>query len=246
MFIHVVVLFIFILLLCIIQAQWMQVIDDLFLPDKPFFMFKRPGNLYDFKKKVVAGMQARHRKVTGRGTHSTSANPDDHEDVSVVDRLTEKLYNEMKLVQDRKKASHQESELLKAAKKSTSNLLVRPPPPDVPCVLIDATQQSAATHNPLSVLTGAIANNNVPNLDDEVTATVTGTSSKRQRLTNNDCGDAISKFVASSSDLFGSFSTYVENKAKADSRCFSIQLLNKLEKGIITQQQFELMKPSDF
>ena len=37
----------------------MQVIDDLFLPDKPLFMFKRPGNLHDFKKKVVAGMKAR-------------------------------------------------------------------------------------------------------------------------------------------------------------------------------------------
>jgi hypothetical protein len=45
----------------------MQVIDDLFLPDKPLFMFKRPGNLYDVKKKVIAGMQARHRKVTGKG-----------------------------------------------------------------------------------------------------------------------------------------------------------------------------------
>jgi hypothetical protein len=82
-------------------------------------------------------------------------------------------------------------------------------------------------------------------LDDEVTAIVTS-SSKRQRLTNNDCGDAISKFVASSSELFGSFSTYVENKAKADNRTFLMQLLDKLEKGIITQQQFEVMKPSEF
>jgi hypothetical protein len=95
------------------------------------------------------------------------------------------------------------------------------------------------------VLTGAIPNNNEPNLDDEVTAIVTS-SSKRQQLTNNDCGDAISKFVASSSELFGSFSTYVENKAKADNRIFLMQLLDKLEKGIITQQLFEVMKPSDF
>ena len=65
-------------------------------------------------------------------------------------------------------------------------------------------------------------------------------------LIYNDCGDAISKFVASSSELFGSFSTYVENKAKADNRIFLMQLLDKLEKGIITQQQFEVMKLSNF
>jgi hypothetical protein len=140
-----ILLFIFILLLFfIIQAQWMQVIEDLFLPDKPLFMFKRPGNLYDFKKKVVAGMKARHGKVTGRGTHATSANPDDFEDVSAVDRLAEKLYNEMQLVQDQKEASCQEAELLKAAKKSTSNLLVPPPLPDLPCNFVEGTQQSAA------------------------------------------------------------------------------------------------------
>ena len=79
------------LLFFIIQAQWMQVIEDLFLPDKPLFMFKRLGNLYDFKKKVVAGMKAQHGKVTGRGTHATSTDPDDFEDVSAVDRLAEKL-----------------------------------------------------------------------------------------------------------------------------------------------------------
>ncbi len=154
----------------------MQVIEDLSLPDKPLFMFKRPGNLYDFKKKVVAGMKARHRKVTGRGTHATSANPDDFEDVSAVDRLAEKLYNEMQLVQDRKEASRQEAELLKAAKKSTSNLLVPPPMPDLP---MEVTQQSAAACNPLSVLTGAIPNNNEPNLDDELTAIVTSSSKKQ-------------------------------------------------------------------
>ena len=48
------------------------------------------------------------------------------------------------------------------------------PPPNVPCDLIDATQQLAATRNPLGMLTGVIPNNNVPNLDDEVTAIVTG------------------------------------------------------------------------
>jgi hypothetical protein len=49
---------------------------------------------------------------------------EDHEDVSAVDHLPEKLYDEMMLMQDRKEASRLEAELLKAAKKSTSNLLI--------------------------------------------------------------------------------------------------------------------------
>jgi hypothetical protein len=110
---------------------------------------------------------------------------------------------------------------------------------------MEVTQQSTATRNPLSVLTGAIPNNNVPNLDDEVMAIFTSTS-KRQQFTNNYCGDVISKFVAYSKDFFGSFSIYVENKAKADICLFLMQLLDKLEKGINTQQQFEVMKPSEF
>jgi len=36
----------------------------------------------------------------------------------------------------------------------------------------------------------------------------------------------------------------VPSQAKADNRSFLLQLLDKLEKGVITQQQFEEMKAS--
>jgi hypothetical protein len=75
-----------------------------------------------------------------------------------------------------------------------------------------------------------------------VTAVVTPKLQKRQRLTNNDCGDAISKFAEQSASFYSTFSAFVENKAKADSRSFLIQLLDKLEKGVITQQQFNELK----
>ncbi len=84
---------------------------------------------------------------------------------------------------DRKEASHLEAELLKVVKKSTSNLLVPPPRPDLPCNFVGVTQQSAATCNPLSMLTGAITNNNEPYLDDKEMAIVTS-SFKRQQLMN--------------------------------------------------------------
>ncbi len=164
-------------------------------------------------------LAARHRKATGRETHATLASPGAYEDVSAVYGLREKLYDEMQLVQDRKETSRLEAELLKVVKKSTSKLLVPPPLPDLPCNFADVTEQSAATCNPLSMLTGAITNNNEPYLDGKVMAIVTS-SFKRQQLMNKDCSDAISKFVATSSKLFGPFTTYVENKAKADNCIF--------------------------
>ena len=71
------------------------------------------------------------------------------------------------------------------------------------------------------MLTGNIVNI-VPSLEEEMTAVVTLKMPKRQRLTNNDCGDAISKFAKKSAGFYSSFSTYVENRAKADNRSFAI------------------------
>jgi len=44
--------------------------------------------------------------------------------------------------------------------------------------------------------------------------------------------------------FYSAFSNYFENKTKADNCSFLLQLLDKLEKGVITQQQFEEMKSS--
>jgi hypothetical protein len=110
------------------------VIDDLFADSKPLCMFKRLMNMYDFKKKVLAAMKVRHDRVAGHGTHA-GYNEAQDEDVTAVDSLAEKLYNKMMKVVDQNKASHSEAELMKALKKSASNILVPPPPPpDLPCL----------------------------------------------------------------------------------------------------------------
>jgi hypothetical protein len=75
-------------------------------------------------------------------------------------------------------------------------------------------------------------------------AIVTPKVAKRQCLMNNDCSDAINKFAEKSSVFYSAFSNYFENKAKADNHSFLLQLLDKLERGVITQQQFEEMKAS--
>jgi hypothetical protein len=113
--------------------------DDLFLNNKPSLYFKRPSNLYDFKKKVLSAMKSRYRKITNRGTHSGDAVCGD-EDVSAVDSLAVKLSLEMQSAFDKEEARSQEAEMWKAQKKAVSNILVPPPPPDVPS---HQTQQSA-------------------------------------------------------------------------------------------------------
>jgi hypothetical protein len=92
-------------------------------------------------------------------------------DVSVVDSLAVKLFTELMTVVDEEEAKHREAQLWKAQKKSVSNILVPPPPPDVPSDLVD-TQQYAAIQNPPSALTGNVENN-VPSLEEEMTAVVT-------------------------------------------------------------------------
>jgi hypothetical protein len=171
--------------------------------------------------------------VTGRGTHSGDA-LSGSEDISAVDRLAVKLYQEMQLAIDKEEAAHREAAMWKAQKQAVSNILVPPPNPDLPSASSNPTQKSAPVRNPLSVVTGVINNtNDAPSLEEEM-----------ERLTNNDCGDAINKFAEKSSVFYSAFSSYFENKAKADNRSFLLQLLDKLEKGVITQQQFEEMKAS--
>ncbi len=157
-------------------------IEDLFLDNKPLSMFKKPSNLYDFKKKVPSVMKLRYIKVTGHGTHSGDVVSGD-QDVSAVDHLAVKLFMEMTLVFDKEEAACHEAELRKAQKKSLSNILVPPPPPpDLPFDFAPQMQQSAAV--PLSVLTGIItSNNNVHSLDEEMAAIVTTKVEKGQSLT---------------------------------------------------------------
>ena len=118
--------------------------------------------------------------MTDRGSHSGDAVSGD-EDVSVVDTLAVKLFCEMQEMVDKHEAARREAELWKAKKKSVSNILVPPPPPDLPLEDSPVTQQSTAVRNSLSLLTGTVPNNNnVPTLEEEMTAVVTPKMLKRQ------------------------------------------------------------------
>jgi hypothetical protein len=55
---------------------------------------KRPKNTYHFKNKVLSVMKVRYDRITGPGTHSSSDNPGDHEDVLPVNEVAVRLYIE--------------------------------------------------------------------------------------------------------------------------------------------------------
>ncbi len=80
-------------------------INDLFTDNKLLCMFKRPTNMYDFKKKVLAVMKVRHDRAAGHVTHAGFNDAQD-EDFAAVDSLAEKLYNKMMDVVDRNEAFH--------------------------------------------------------------------------------------------------------------------------------------------
>jgi hypothetical protein len=224
------------------------VVTDLFDDNKLLSMFKRPANVYDFKKKVLSAMKARYLRVTSRGSHSVDVDGD--EDVSMVDRLAVKMQTEMTEVQDKEEATRREAELWKAQKKAVSNILVPPPRPDLSeeVAVVSATQQLAAVRNPFSVLTGNVPQD-APSLEEEMAEKVTPRILKKQRLQNNDCAEAINSFNASNDKFFATFSAFVDNKAQADreavkenNRGFILQLLDKLEKGVISKMEFDELK----
>ncbi len=72
----------------------------MFLDNKPLSMFKKPSHTYDFRKKVISAMKLRYLKVTGHRTHSGDPLTD-NEDISAVDHLAVKLYQEIQLAIDK-------------------------------------------------------------------------------------------------------------------------------------------------
>jgi hypothetical protein len=192
----------------------------LFLDNKPLLMFKKPAHAYDFRKKVISAMKSRYLKVTGRGMHSGDA-LSGNKDISAVDCLVVKLYQEMQLAIDKEEAACHEAAVWKAQKQAVSNILVPPPKLDLPSDPRNLTQQSAPVRNPLSVVTGVINNtNDAPSLEEEMAAIVTPKVAKCQCLMNNDCGDAINKFTEKSSVFYSVFSNYFENKQKLTTAAF--------------------------
>jgi hypothetical protein len=78
-------------------------------------MFKKPAHACDFRKRVISAMKSRYLKVMGCGTHSGDALTG-NKDISAVDCLGVKLYQEMQLAIDKEEAARHEAAMWKAQK----------------------------------------------------------------------------------------------------------------------------------
>ncbi len=68
--------------------------DRFFGSDNPGALFKRPAKVYNFHDIIMALVAFRAVQVTKPGSHSSSTNHDDFEDVSPVDKLAVKVHQE--------------------------------------------------------------------------------------------------------------------------------------------------------
>jgi len=122
---------------------------------------------YDFRKKAILAMKSRYLKVTGCGTHSGDPLTGS-KDISAVDCLVVKLYQEMQLAIDKDEAAHHEAAMWKAQKQAVSNILVPPPHPFYHLI-------RTIPHNNLH----PSFENDAPSLEEEMAAIVTPKVTKR-------------------------------------------------------------------
>jgi preprotein translocase subunit SecD len=212
------------------------VADLLFRQGAACQLYRRPRNTYDFKNKVLSAIKARYDRVNGPGTHSSSNNPNDHEDLLEVDKLSVHLYVEYQEAVDIQEALQPNNLLEKENIQNASNFLAPNPQP--------LPRSSDVTQNPLSAIS-----NEAPTLvnDDVPPKPTIGT--KKQRLTSYDTNEVMVSFATSNQQSEVAFQDYMRSrikwekeKAAIEKRRFLMFLIEKKASGAISNEEFELFK----
>ena len=197
-------------------------------------LYKRPKNTYDFKSKVMSAVKKRYDRVNGPGTHSSSGNPSDHEDVLMVDQLASRIFVEYQEAIDIQEALKRDNLQDKENVDNASQFLAPHPQP--------LPRSSGVLRNPLSSLT-----NEVPSLVNEISPKPTGT--KKQRLTSYDTNDVMVSFAAVNKESEVAFQEFLKSKIEvekekvaSDKRRYMMFLIEKKESGAISNEEFELLK----
>jgi hypothetical protein len=102
---------------------------------------------------VLKAIEVRSGRVTNPGTHSTSNDPEHHEDVSDVDKLVVKFWKEHHEHKDHALAARLDKAAQDALIQSASNSLA-PPPPPLPTTLEEINMNELNVRNGLSSLEG--------------------------------------------------------------------------------------------
>jgi hypothetical protein len=186
------------------------------------------------KNKVISAVKKRYERVNGPGTHSSSSNPSDHEDVLVVDQLASRIFVEYKEAIDIQEALKRDNLQDKENVDNASQFL-EPHPQLLP-------RSTDITSNPLSSLT-----NEVPSLISEISPKPTIT--KKQRLTSYDTNDVMVSFASVNKESEVAFQELMKTKMEvekdkvaSEKRRYLMFLIEKKASGTITDEEFELFK----
>ena len=208
--------------------------DMLFRQGGACKLYKRPKNTYNFKNKVVSAVKKRYERVNGPGTHSSSSNPSDHEDVLVVDQLASRIFIEYQEAIDIQEALKRDNLQDKENVDNASQFLAPHPQP--------LPRSTDITRNPLSSLS-----NEVPSLVREISPKPTGT--KKQWLSSYDTNNIMVNFASVNKDSELAFQDLLKtkmevekDKAASEKRRYMMFLIEKKASGAITNEEFELFK----
>jgi len=107
-------------------------------------LYKRPQKVYDFKNKVVSAMKHHYERVSAPGSHSSSNDPGDHEDLSELDQMCVRLYQEYQEALDILEAIKRDN-LLDKENVANATQFLAPNPQPLP-------RSVAVTRHPLSAI----------------------------------------------------------------------------------------------
>jgi len=232
----------------IYQAPWKNVLELLFKVGAPCENYKKPKCVYEFRKKVVAGMKARYEKVSAPGSHSAAQDPKSHEDLMEVDQLAVKLYTEYQEAADIQEALKRDAALQKENIENASQFLAPHPKP------LPRSLDGNGNRNPLSSIS-----NDAPYLISETTAKPMQSLTKKQRLTSYDLNEVMVSYTATNKESERTFQSYMNTKMEveknkielekekmelekeklvAEKRQYIVHILEKKMRGEILQEEF--------
>ena len=140
---------------------WNAVSNRFFCPGNPGRHFKRLAKVFNLRDKVMKAITFRAEAILKPGSHSSSSNPGDFEDISFVDKLAVKLYRDRQIWVDQVEAEKLQVAADKEKKQNASDFLVPPPPALGSCNILSSLSSSAVSYSNATV--SGVGNNTASN-----------------------------------------------------------------------------------
>ena len=140
---------------------WNAVSNRFFGPGNPGRYFKRLAKVFNLRDKVMKAITFRAEAILKPGSHSSSSNPGDFEDISFVDKLAVRLYRDRQIWVDQVEAEKLQVAADKEKKQNASDFLVPPPPALGSRNILSSLSSSAVSYSNATV--SGVGNNTASN-----------------------------------------------------------------------------------